>query len=224
MQFRDRKAAGRILAESIKQSIGALPGLANGLVLALPRGGVPVAFEVAQALGLPLDVLVVRKLGAPGQRELAMGAITGDGTVALNQDVLQELHIRDDIVQSVIKREREHAEHQEQLYRRGLPPLTLEGRAVILVDDGLATGATMRAAVRAVRPRSPKVIAAVPVGAIEACSELANEADLVVCPHTPIPFGAVGQFYRNFEPTSDEEVSRLLAQAHTGSSGSLAPT
>ena len=219
MMYRDRRAAGRILAESISQStrqaIGAQPDPVPVLVLGLPRGGVPVAFEVAKSCNFPLDVLVVRKLGVPGQRELAMGATTGDGTVVLNNDIIRELHIREETIQMAMSQEQAQAQQQEHLYRQGLPPLAMEGRTVILVDDGLATGATMRAAVRAVRSRANRVIVAVPVGAIDACTGLAQEADLVICPHTPVLFGAVGQFYRNFDPTSDEEVSALLLGARS---------
>jgi putative phosphoribosyl transferase len=228
MKFRDRRAAGRILAESIKKSIGgsmgAPPDLANAIVLALPRGGVPVAYEVACALGLPLDVLAVRKLGAPGQRELAVGAVTSNGTVVLNEDILQGLRLGEQEIQSLIVREREHAECQEQLYRRNLPPLAIEGRVTILVDDGLATGATMRAAVKALRSRASKVVVAVPVGAAEACHGLKRHADLVVCPHTPMVFDAVGQFYLEFGQTSDAEVCRLLAEARCGASHKGAPS
>lgn len=217
MVYQDRRVAGRILAEAVNESIRADPDLAPALVFGLPRGGVPVAFEVAKLCNLPLDVLVVRKLGAPRQRELAIGAITSDGTVVLNEVILQELEIGEDAIQTALRLEQEHAQRQEYLYRQGLPPLARRGRNVLLVDDGLATGATMRAAVLAVRPHAAKVIVAVPVGAIDACNDLAQEADLVICPHTPVPFGAVGQFYRNFEPTGDDEVGRLLAEARFGS-------
>lgn len=228
MKFRDRRAAGRILAESIKKSTGGSTGapldLTNALVLALPRGGVPVAYEVACALGLPLDVLAVRKLGAPGQRELAMGAVTSNGTVVLNEDILRGLRLGEHEIHSLIVREREHAERQEQLYRQNLPPLAIEGRVAILVDDGLATGATMRAAVKDLRARAAKVVVAVPVGALEARHVLTHHADLVVCPHTPVAFDAVGQFYLEFGQTSDEEVCRLLAEARSGASHKLTPS
>lgn len=214
MVYQDRRAAGRILAEAVKRSVRTQPGLAPAVVLGLPRGGVPVAFEVAKTCNLPLDVLVVRKLGVPGQPELAMGAITSAGTVVFNDDILRELHIGEETAQTVMKREQEHAEMQERMYRQGRPPLDLSGQTAILVDDGLATGATMRAAVRAVRPRAGHVAVAVPVGAVTACDELAQEADLVICPYTPLSFGAVGQFYQNFGPTSEQEVCQLLAEAH----------
>jgi putative phosphoribosyl transferase len=214
MIYENRRAAGRILA----QSVCGQRELRRAVVLGLPRGGVPVAFEVAQACKLPLDVLVVRKLGAPGQRELGMGAVTSGGTVVLNEGILEELCIRDEIVQAIIRREKAHAQQQERQYREGLTPLAIEGRDVILVDDGLATGATMRAALRAVRPQARRVTIAIPVGAAAACNELADEADLVICPLCPVAFGAVGQFYRDFEPTQDDEVCALLAQARRGDS------
>jgi putative phosphoribosyl transferase len=209
MMYRDRRAAGRVLAEAVR----ALADLAPAVVLGLPRGGVPVAFEVAKACQLPLDVIVVRKLGAPGQRELAMGAITSDGTVVLNEDIVHELRIREETVRTAMRREQEHAQMQEQIFRQGRAPLELEGRSAILVDDGLATGATMRAAVRAVRPRARQVLVAVPVGARGACDELSQIADHVLCPCRPFSFGAVGQFYENFAPTTDQEVYQLLAEA-----------
>ena len=209
MVYQDRRAAGKALAHTI----AAHPDLGPSIVLALPRGGVPVAFEIAQALNLPLDVLVARKLGTPGQPELAMGAVTSDGTVFLNREILGELRIRDDILQTVTRRETQHAQQQENLYRAGRPRLDLKGSTVLLVDDGLATGATMRAAVSSLRPHAHHVLVAVPVGAIEACDDLASEADLVICPWTPVPFGAVGNYYRNFAPTTDAEVRALLDEA-----------
>ena len=219
MVYQDRRAAGRILAEAwVRIQI-----LAPAVVLGLPRGGVPVAFEVATACSLPLDVLVVRKLGAPGEPELAMGAITSDGTVVLNDDIVRELRIREETVKTAMRREQEQAQMQERLYRQGRPPLVLDGLTVILVDDGLATGATMRAAVRAVRPRARQVIVAVPVGAAHACEELAQEADFVICPYLPLSFGAVGQFYQSFAPTSEQEVCTLLAEAQSAKPGTLKP-
>lgn len=209
MLYEDRRAAGRILAEVV----AAQPALAPALVLGLPRGGVPVAFEVAKACNLPLDVLVVRKLGAPGQPELAMGAITSDGTIVLNVNIVRELRIREETVRTAMRREQEQAQMRERIYRQGRPPLALEGMTAILVDDGLATGATMRAAVRAVRAHARRVIVAVPVGAAHACEELAEVADLVICPYVPLSFGAVGQFYQSFGPTSEQEVCMLLAEA-----------
>jgi predicted phosphoribosyltransferase len=221
--YQDRRAAGKTLAEAVKRSIRAQPELAPAVVLGLPRGGVPVAFEVAMASSLPLDVLVVRKLGAPGEPELAMGAITSDGTVVLNDDIVRELRIREETLKTAMRREQEQAQMQERTYRQGSPPLVLDGLTVILVDDGLATGATMRAAVRAVRLRARRVIVAVPVGAAHACEELAEEADLVICPYVPLSFGAVGQFYQSFGPTSEQEVCMLLAETQPAQPGATRP-
>jgi putative phosphoribosyl transferase len=207
--FQDRRDAGRTLA----QLVATLPNLKDAVVLGLPRGGVPVAFEVARACNLPLDILAVRKLGAPGQRELAMGAIASGGTVVFNPDILQALHISEKSLHGVIEREKQALERMEGDYRQGRSPVNIDGRAVILVDDGLATGASMRAAARAVRPRAREVVIAVPVGAKSTCIDLKSEADRVVCAMTPEPLDAVGRFYRDFEPTDDEEVRRLLTEA-----------
>jgi len=215
MIYQDRRAAGRILAEAIQRTFRARADLAPAVVLGLPRGGVPVAFEVARACNFGLDILVVRKLGAPGQRELAIGAIASNGTVVLNHGILRELRIREETLQTAMRREQEVAQMQEGIYREGRPPMALEGQTAILVDDGLATGATMRAGVRAVRLQAGRVIVAVPVGAAEACNDLSQEADLVICPYVPVSFGAVGQFYRSFAATSEQEVCRLLAQGQT---------
>jgi putative phosphoribosyl transferase len=214
MVYQDRRDAGKALAEAI----AAHPNLGPSIVLALPRGGVPVAFEVVLASKLPLDVLVVRKLGTPGQPELAMGAVTSNGTVFLNRDILRDLSIHSAVVEAVTGREQQHAQQQENLYRGGRPRLDFKGSTVLLVDDGLATGATMRAAVLSLRPHAQRVIVAVPVGAIEACDDLAREADLVLCPWTPAPFGAVGHYYSNFAATTDAEVRTLLAEAQLASS------
>jgi predicted phosphoribosyltransferase len=211
--FQDRRDAGRTLAKFV----AALPGLGDAVVLALPRGGVPVAFEVARACKLPLDILLVRKLGAPGQRELAMGAIASGGTTVLNQDVLHALHVPQRILDAVVEREQRNLEHMEAAYREGRPPTPIEGRTAILVDDGLATGASMRAAVHAVRARAKEVIVAVPVGARSTCADMKREADQVICATEPEPLDAVGRFYRNFDPTTDDEVRMLLAEARTTS-------
>ena len=215
MIFEDRQDAGRRLARRLEH----LHAQPDTIVLGLPRGGVPVAYEVARALELPLDTFLVRKLGAPGHEELAMGALTSDGTTVFNADVIYELGIPQLAIDHTIARERLELQRREQQYRAGQPPLDLEGRTVILVDDGLATGATMRAAVRALRPVAHHVIVAVPVGAALTCDELSREADAVICLDTPEPFGAVGVFYRDFSQTTDDEVRNLLSQSrlsHTG--------
>lgn len=215
MIFEDRQDAGRQLARRLEH----LRAQPNTIVLALPRGGVPVAYEVARALDLPLDIFLVRKLGAPGHEELAMGALTSDGTTVFNADVIYELGISQPAIDHTIARERLELQRREQQYRAGQPPVDLEGRTVILVDDGLATGATMRAAVRALRPIAHHIIVAVPVGAVSTCEELRREADEVLCLDTPEPFGAVGVFYSDFSQTTDDEVRNLLSQSrlsHTG--------
>jgi putative phosphoribosyl transferase len=210
MRFRDRSDAGRRLAAKLK----AYAGRPDVLVLALPRGGVPVAFEVAQALHAPLDVFLVRKLGVPGHEELAMGALATGGVRVLNKDVVRKLGIPEDVIDAVSAAERRELERRERNYRGDQPPPDLRGRTVILVDDGLATGATMRAAVAAVRQQGPaRVVVAVPVGAPETCAELREEADETVCAITPDPFYAVGLWYEDFSQTSNEEVRDLLEQA-----------
>ena len=209
MLFEDRRDAGRALASLV----AALPDLNHGLVLALPRGGVPVGFEVAHALGLPLDILIVRKLGAPGVPELAMGAVASGGVVVSNPEVLRSLRIPDAVFDATAKHAMSELAGREQLYRGALPPLEIEGRTAILVDDGLATGATMRSAARAVRQRSGRVIIAVPVAAASSLYELELETDRILCAAVPESFEAVGQYYRNFEATSDEEVCALLKEA-----------
>jgi predicted phosphoribosyltransferase len=207
MRFHDRADAGRQLAARLTR----YAQRDDVVVLALPRGGVPVAFEVARALGAPLDVFVVRKLGVPGHPELAMGAIASGGVRVVSDDVVEQLGIPTAALEQTTARERAELERRERLYRgaRGLP--SLDGRAVILVDDGLATGATMEAAIRAVRQLQPAhVIVAVPVGAAETCRRLAAIADEVVCGSTPEPFQAVGLWYQEFDQTSDTEVIELL--------------
>ena len=169
--------------------------------------------SLARALRLPLDVFVVRKLGVPGEEELAMGALASGGVVVLNHDVVQTLHIRQSAIDAVIAREQLEIERREALYRAGRPPLSLQGRTVILVDDGLATGSTMKAAVRALRPVADRLIVAIPVAAAFTCAELRTEVDDLVCLHTPGHFFAVGQFYRHFDQTTDDEVRTLLAEA-----------
>ena len=189
-----------------------LPDLKDGVVLGLVRGGVPVAFEVAKACRLQLDILVVRKLGVPGQEELAMGAIASGGGVVLNDYIVRSYHVSEKKLEHVIARETLELERREKLFREGKPPVEILGRAVILVDDGLATGASMRAAVRAVKTRARRVIVAVPVGAKSTCEGLAQEVDHVICARMPEPLDAVSLFYREFGPTSDEEVKTLIKQ------------
>jgi putative phosphoribosyl transferase len=211
--FRDRAEAGRRLAARLVEHAGR----PDVLVLALPRGGVPVAFEVARALEAPLDIFVVRKLGVPGHEELAMGAIASGGTWVLNNDVIESLNPPFRVVQAVAARERLELERRERAYRGNRPPLEVRGRTVILVDDGLATGSSMRAALRAIRRQGPaRLVVAVPVGAMETCEELHDEADEVVCARAPYPFYSVGQWYEDFTQTSDEEVHDLLGQAADG--------
>ena len=217
MLFQDRRDAGRVLAPLV----AGLPGLENGIVLGLPRGGVPVAYEVARACNLPLDVLMVRKLGAPGQRELALGAVASGGIVALNAELVEAFHLSSQTLRPMIEREQEEIARRERVFRAGMPPLQVEGRTVVLVDDGLATGATMRAAARAVRPQARRVIIAVPVAAGIVCQQLEAEADRVVCAATPEPLESVGQYYVDFSPTSDEEVRMLLSEARRAGNRSL---
>jgi predicted phosphoribosyltransferase len=205
-QYRDRYEAGRILGELVAE----LADISDGVVLGLVRGGVPVAFEVARACSLALDILVVRKLGVPWQEELAMGAIASGGAIVLNEDVLSSCRIPDKTLEYVIQRERHELERREDLYRQGKAAFEIEGRAVILVDDGLATGASMKVAIRAVKGRARRVIVAVPVGAKSTCEELRTMADEVVCALIPEPLDAVSLFYGEFLPTSDEEVRELL--------------
>ena len=206
--FQDRREAGQVLGEMV----AALPDLSDGVVLGLIRGGVPVALEVAKACGLPLDILVVRKLGVPGQEELAMGAIASGGGVVLNDHVLRVYRISEKKLEQVLERELHELERREKLYRNGREALKIDGRAVILVDDGMATGASMRAAIRAVKGRARRVIVAVPVGAKSTCEELRREADEVVCALMPEPLDAVSLFYREFGATSDDEVRALTRQ------------
>jgi putative phosphoribosyl transferase len=206
--FADRREAGRALAARLRQ----YAGRDDVLVLALPRGGVPVAYEVAEALGAPLDLFLVRKLGTPGHEELAMGAIASGGVRVLNNDVISWYGVPPAAIDAVARAEQRELERREQAYRDGRQALLLAGRTVILVDDGLATGYTMRAAVEAVRQSKPtRVVVAVPVGSAETCQEFSVVADEIVCGRTPESFRAVGQWYRDFDQTSDDEVRQLLS-------------
>jgi predicted phosphoribosyltransferase len=208
--FRDRAEAGRRLAGALRH----LAGRRDVLVLGLPRGGVPVASAVARALGAPLDVFVVRKLGVPGQRELAFGAIASGGVCVLNQELVIGLGLEPRVINAAAAAEQEELQRRERAYRGDAPPLDLVGKTVVLVDDGLATGASMRAAVMALRARRPaQIVVAVPTAAPQACDELRDLADDVVCAETPAYFVAVGERYDDFRETSDEEVRTLLAEA-----------
>jgi len=208
-RFRDRPESGRLLAAKLT----AYANRPDVLVLALPRGGVPVAYEVARALQVPLDVFVVRKLGVPGHEELAMGALAPDGVRILNQEVVKALRIPGSIIDEVAAEELEELKRRERLYRGSRPPPDLRGRMVILVDDGLATGATMRAAIRALRQQQlARIVVAVPTASPDTCEALGTEADEVICAMTPRPFLSVGHWYDDFTQTTDEEVRRLLAQ------------
>jgi putative phosphoribosyl transferase len=210
MGFRDRAHAGVELADRLRS----YAGRRNTVVLGLPRGGVPVAFEVARELDAPLDVFVVRKLGLPGQEELAMGAIASGGVRVLNDEVIGALGIDDETIARAAAAEGGELQRRERLYRGERGPVEVGGRTVILVDDGLATGSTMRAAALAVRAQEPeRLVVAVPVAAKDACEKIRAEVDEVVCPLTPEPFAAIGLWYEDFTPTSDEEVRELLARS-----------
>jgi putative phosphoribosyl transferase len=210
MLFRDRFAAGEKLGKRLLQ----YRHRSDVIVLALPRGGVPVAFEVAKALEAPLDVFLVRKLGVPGHEELAMGAVASGGVRTLNNDVVEPLHIPKHVVEYVSQIELAEIERQQTAYRHGRLDPQIENRIVILVDDGLATGSTMKAAVQALRQRRPKmIVVAVPVGAEQSCDELRQIADEVVCPFCPRNFVSVGSWYQDFRQTSDVTVTTLLETA-----------
>lgn len=207
--FRDRSEAGRALAQALLHY-----SEAGAQVLALPRGGVPVAFAVAERLDAPLDVFLVRKLGVPGHEELAMGAIASGGVQLLNQPLIARLGVSRRLVEDTIIRERRELLRREQAYRDARPPLAVAGRTVILIDDGLATGSTMKAAVAGLRKLGPgRIVVAVPVGATEACAELGAEVDELVCLASPSPFHGVGLWYADFRQTDDAEVHALLAAA-----------
>jgi putative phosphoribosyl transferase len=208
--FPNRAEAGRLLAEKLEK----YADRNDVIVLGLPRGGVPVAYEVAKSLRAPLDVFIVRKLGVPGFEELAAGAIASGGVRVLNEDVLRALPNADEIIESVTAKETAELERREKSYRDDRPAPELRDRVVILVDDGLATGATMRAALKALRQRGvAKIVVAVPVGPPDTCREFEDEADETICASAPEFFQAVGQYYEDFSQTSDEEVRDLLARA-----------
>src|SRR5437879_1772551 len=207
--FLDRRDAGRRLA----QKIAGYSNRPDVLVLALPGGGVPVAYEVARALNAPLDVFVVRKLGVPGYEELAMGAVATGGVRVLNNEIVEGLGIPASMIDAVAARERQELARRERLYRDGRPQPDVRGRTVILVDDGLATGATMHAAIEALRQQGPeRIVVAVPTASPDTCEEMKRRADEVICAITPEPFHAVGRWYQEFSQTTDEEVRELLAR------------
>jgi putative phosphoribosyl transferase len=209
LPFTDRHQAGRALAEQLEP----YRGRENLIVLALPRGGVAVGFEVAHALQAPLDVFVVRKLGFPGHEEYAMGAIASGGVRVMNPS--PGLRVSPEAIAAVVAREQDELTRRELLYRGGKPAIGIRGRAVIVVDDGVATGSTMRAAVSAIRQQRPAhLVVAVPVGAEDTCAQLRGEADDVVCAATPRPFRAVGLWYRDFPQATDDQVRKLLDEAH----------
>jgi predicted phosphoribosyltransferase len=210
--FADRAEAGRMLGEALSVYAGRI----DVLVLALPRGGVPVAYEIARMLAVPLDIWLVRKLGAPGQEELAMGAMAGTDTLVLNKEIIKLLNIDEASINAAIARERTELERRNKLYRRGMPAPDIQGKTIILVDDGLATGATMHAAIVSLRNAgAARIVVAVPVGTTSACRKIRQEADDLVCLYTPEPFFGVGQWYDNFIQTADEEVLALLGQETT---------
>lgn len=211
-QFQDRVAAGRALAEAL----GVYADRDDVVVLGLPRGGVPVAYEVAKALEAPLDIFVVRKLGVPGHEELAMGAIASGGVRVLNDEVVEMLRIPDEVIETVAESEQRELERRERLYRGSRPMPEVAGQVVILVDDGIATGSTMRATINALRQHSPeRIVVAVPVAPPETCRALRDEVDELVCVLTPDSFVAIGLWYVDFTQTSDDEVRALLARSDT---------
>jgi predicted phosphoribosyltransferase len=208
--FPDRRAAGVELAAKLRE----YAGRSDVVVLGLPRGGVPVAYEIAAALDVPLDVFLVRKLGVPGHPELAMGAIASGGARVLNDDVVRWYGIPETVIDEAAQRETIELERRRREYQREQPPVELRGHTVVIVDDGLATGSTMKAAVQAIRDQgAARIVVAVPVGAPESCDELREVADQVVCARTPEHFSAVGQWYRDFAQTTDAEVRTLLSRA-----------
>ncbi|HUE99296.1 MAG TPA: phosphoribosyltransferase [Anaerolineales bacterium] len=209
--FKDRRDAGKKLA----QKLSAYTGRADVTVLALPRGGVPVAYEVARALNAPLDILIVRKLGLPGREELAIGAISSGGIRVLNKDIIRMLSIPEEVINFVGKRELQELQRRETLYRGDQAAPETRNRTIILIDDGLATGASMRAAVAGLRAQHPaRIVIAVPAAAVETCDAFQPEVDEIVCAMTPEPFYGVGRWYEDFSQTTDEEVRILLQEAN----------
>lgn len=218
LPYRDRAEGGQVLAGALRR----YAGREGVVVLGLPRGGVVTAYAVAEKLKAPLDVLIVRKLGLPGQEELAMGAIASGGARVLNPEVVRGLSVPEEVIESVTRRESQELARREREYRGARAGVELSGKCVILVDDGLATGSTMLAAVRAVKQLGPsEVVVAVPVAPPETVKVLASEADEVVCPAQPWDFRAVGQWYQEFGQTSDDEVKGLLSQAWSAKSGDV---
>jgi putative phosphoribosyl transferase len=215
--FQNRRQAGRHLAARLEE----YANRSDVLVLALPRGGVPVGFELAKSLRAPLDVIIVRKLGVPGQEELAMGAIAAGGVRILNNEVVRHLGIPEAVIAAVASAEQKELERRDQMYRDSRPLPALRERTVILVDDGLATGSTMRAAIAVVRQQHPaRIVVAVPVGAASTCEEFRLEVDRIVCGLTPEPFYGVGEWYEDFSQTTDQEVRELLQVASQSQAGS----
>jgi len=211
MIFHNRHHAGKVLAEKLMARYANHP---DTVVLGLPRGGVPVAYEVARALHVPLDVFIVRKLGLPGHEELAMGAIASGGTTVLNESLAQALAIPPEIIRSVAAKETRELLRREREYRAGYAPLDVRNCTLIVVDDGLATGATMRAAADALRHKNPaRIVVAVPTAAPETCTEFRQEVDEIICAQTPEPFNGVGLWYEDFSQTTDAEVRELVARA-----------
>jgi putative phosphoribosyl transferase len=210
LPFEDRVEAGQILASQLR----AYADRADVVVLGLPRGGVPVAFEIAQALRAPLDVMIVRKLGVPGHEELALGAIASGGVRVLNRRLVEELALSPSTIEAIARRQQVELERREELYRGDRPAIQVAGQVVILVDDGIATGSTMRAAVQTLRHQKPaRIVVAVPVAPPPVCEELQSVVDELVCLAQPVGFFAVGQWYRDFSQTTDEQVRNLLDRA-----------
>ena len=209
-RYENRQEAGKILADQLKE----YANRSDVIVLALPRGGVPVAYEIAEALNLPLDVFIVRKLGVPNHEELAMGAIAIGGTKILNENIVRELHIQPETIEKVASAELQELKRRQIAYRGDRPPLDVKNKVVILVDDGIATGATIRAGVKALRELHPSyIIIAVPVAEVTTCEKMEMIADKVVCPLKPRYFYAVGAHYQHFDQTSDKEVTDLLSKS-----------